>query len=304
MLRGAQDASMNIKQQLSVPEIITMQLDENLKLHCNCDLIKIKGFIVDKHYNALSSEKLIFMFNHQTSFEIPFSFMAFKNIKSYGDDKYFIEFPHDYFFNHKIEIIKLLMTNFCVKITNSLNNNFEVKIVVDKYFLDVEERKLNYNLNEINYNIRHLNEYHIMCINHHVYKDNLSKHNDIIVYEENINATLLTQGIFIVKKDCYEILDVSIMLNKHIPLLCYDKDLLNIYGENISDNLVYYGFNVDEKYDSNNLVGCVNLSRADCITIKITVKTHVNNFDSSIQIYLPSWNILKYNQGLVGLKFI
>ena len=309
--KGAQDFAMIPNQQITSPEIILLPFNRPFSLtliKCG-DLLKIRGFIVNRNkIEKLMNETLEFSFGYESCIQIPFSFLirSEKNGMTFfkrDDEIYcFINFPHDYFFNHKIPMIKLKYSDFSVKVTNQ-TCDYNIQIVLDKYFLD-EKEKTKYNLEldvEFCHNIRNIQHFKIP----------LSKiENNLYIYETDVEASLLTQGLFIVKDTVSfstEFYNVTIKLNNNVTALNYDVNLLNIYNEDVG-KLIYYGFNVGEKYDSTDVVGCLNLSRAEKVTVNIIIKNldknQNENQDKYLDIYMPNWNILMYKQGLAGVKFL
>lgn len=303
--KGVQDIAMIPNQQITSPEIILLPFNRQLSLMRRGDLLKIRGFIVNENkIEKLMNETLEFYFGYKKCIQIPFSFLirSTKNEMSFfkRNDKiyYFINFNHNYFFNHKIPTIQLMHNDFSVKVTNQ-TCDYNIQIILDKYFLD-EREKTKYNLefnSEICHNIRNIQHFKIP----------LSKiDNNLYIYETDINASLLSQGLFIVKDAMTEVYNINITLNDNLHndviAFNYDVNLLNIYNENVG-KLIYYGFNVDEKHDSNNLVGCLNLSKAEKITVTIIIKNLYENHDEYLDIYIPNWNMLMYKQGLVGVRY-
>ena len=47
-------------------------------------------------------------------------------------------------------------------------------------------------------------------------------------------------------------MSILITLNDTIKCLDYDNNLINIYGEDIGENLSYFGFNIEENFISDN----------------------------------------------------
>jgi hypothetical protein len=313
--RGVQDFVMIPNQQITLPEIILLPFNRPFSLtliKCG-DLLKIRGFIVNRNkIEKLMNESLEFSFGDESCIQIPFSFLirSDKNGLTFfkrNDEMYcFINFLHDYFFNHKILMIKLKYSNFSVEVTNQ-TCDYNIEIVLDKYFLD-EKEKTKYNLEldvEFCHNIRNIQHFKIPL---NVIQNNL------YIYRTDIHANLLTQGLFIVKDDVFfrkELYEINIKFNDNKIALDYDVKLLNVYNEDVG-KLIYYGFNVGEKYDSTNVVGCLNLSKVDNVTITIIKKkldeSPDENPDESpdewLDIYMPNWNILMYKQGLAGVKFL
>ena len=296
--KGAQDAEMIQNQQYTSPEIITIPFNKSLSLRYG-DLIKIKGFIVEKdNINKLMNKELEFTMG-SAYFKIPFKFLikSNKNRLIYftkNDETHcFIDFPHDYFFNHKIAIIQLQFSEISVRLTNK-ECDYNVEIVVDKYILDNEERKqLASTVHPIKHNIRNIKHLKIP-----LNEQNENKY----TYKLETQIDFINQGIFIVRDCEHEIQNINITLNDNITAFNYDVNLLNIYAEDVG-KLTYYRFNVDEKYNSNNIVGCINMSLFDKVTIYITLKSLKDNYDPYLDIFMPYWNILIYNQGLVGIQY-
>jgi hypothetical protein len=293
-LKGVQDNEMIPNQQLTSPEIIKIPFNKPLNLKYG-DLLKIKGFIINKNnIKKLMNESFEISFG-ETYFKIPFSFLILNNIIYFDrnyEDYCFIDFPHDYFFNHNISILQSTYSTFDIKIINTIY--YDVEIVIDKYFLDNKE-KISLNLEPIFYNIRSIQHFKISYI-----LENQDK--NLYVYKTNIDASLLNQGLFIVKDYQHQIQNITITLDNNLTIFNYDVALLNIYSENVNQ-LIYYGFNINEKYNSTNVVGCLNLSLYDNIEITIKLKSLKDTPDTYLDIYMPNWNILMYKQGLVGLKY-
>ena len=298
-LKGVQDYEMIPNQQLTSPEIIKIPFNKLLNLKYG-DLLKIKGFIINKNnIQKLMNESFEISFGG-TYFKIPFSFLILsdKNNIIYFDknheDYCFIDFPHYYFFNHNISILQLTYSTFDIKIINTIY--YDVEIVIDKYFLDNKEKtKISLNLEPISYNIRNIQHFKIPYT-----LENQEK--NLYVYKTNIDASLLNQGLFIVKDYQHQIQNITITLDKKLTVFNYDVALLNIYSENVNQ-LIYYGFNINEKYNSTNVVGCLNLSLYDNIEITIKLKLLKDTPDTYLDIYMPNWNILMYKQGLFGIKY-
>jgi hypothetical protein len=295
--KGAQDAKMIQNQQYTSPEIITIPFNKSLSLRYG-DLIKIKGFIVKKdNINKLMNEELEFTMG-SAYFKIPFSFLikSDKNGLIYftknGETNCFIDFSHDYFFNHKIPIIQLQFSDISVRLTNK-ECDYNVKIVVDKYILDNEERKqLSSTVHPIKHNIRNIKHLKIPLND-----QNENKY----TYKLETQIDFISQGIFIVR-NCKPFSQINITLNDNLIAFNYDVNLLNIYDDDVG-MLTYYGFNIDEKYNSNNIVGCINMSLFDKVTIYITLKSLNDECEPYLDIFMPYWNILIYNQGLVGIQY-
>lgn len=308
--KGAQDFAMIPNQQITLPEIILLPFNRPFSLNLiKCgDLLKIRGFIVNRNkIEKLMNESLEFSFGYESCIQIPFSFLirSEKNGMNFfkrDDEIYcFINFPHYYFFNHKIPMMKLKHIDFSVKVTNQ-TCDYNIKIVLDKYFLDEKEKtKYNSELDvELCHNIRNIQHFKILLDHQKMTDDNL------YTYKTDIDGNFLTQGLFIVKDATTELYEINIKFNDNITALHYDINLLNVYNEDVG-KLIYYGFNVDEKHDSTNVVGCLNLSRVEKVTVTIIKKNLDENLNESpdewLDIYMPNWNTLSYKQGLAGVKY-
>ena len=153
---------------------------------------------------------------------------------------------------------------------------------------DNDRKKLCSDTTVCNYNIRNIQKYEL---NHHI-GDNK--------YESYIEPDFLNQGIFInaLKKDIYQVKITLTKSNEDMTALDYNLDLVNIYGEELN-NFTYFGFNVNENLKSTNLIGCLNLSTVD----KVKVSVIINDDNKTLDIYMPNWNVLTYNQGLCGIRY-
>ena len=298
-LKGVQDNEMIPNQQLTSPEIIKIPFNKPLNLKYG-DLLKIKGFIINKNnIQKLINESFEISFG-ETYFKIPFSFLILsdKNDIIYFNRNYenycFIDFPHDYFFNHNISILQSTYSTIDIKIINKIY--YDVEIVIDKYFLDNKEKiKISLDLEPISYNIRNIQHFKIPYT---LENQDVNLH----IYKTNIDASLLNQGLFIVKDYQHQIQNITITLDNKLTIFNYDVALLNIYHEDVNQ-LIYYGFNINEKYNSTNVVGCLNLSLYDNIEIIIKLKSLKDIPDIYLDIYMSNWNILMYKQGLVRMKY-
>ena len=303
LLKGYQD--MNIEKQVITPSIVRISNKEknNFIEH---DLIKIKGFITNfKNIHKLKELYLTIGFNYSVTYNIPFSFLFNYNNnnvrKNYNyeseDYNYFIEFPHDLLLTHKIPLISLQFSPFTVFI-KELDENIIVDMVLDTYMLDVNRRK-EVATTEKTYNIKSIYNFKINLMSC------LYEPYSFCEYESEIEPQFLTQGI-IIKFPKHKIISILITLNDTIKCLDYDNNLINIYGEDIGENLSYFGFNIEEKFVSNNLIGCINMSILDKVNIKIKI---LNNDEpilgnEPLEIYTVGWNEIKYKMGLCGFTYV
>ena len=175
-------------------------------------------------------------------------------------------------------------------------------MILDTYILDVDKRKETAIIEKV-YNIKIIKEFKINLINS-TYKN---EPYTFCNYESDITPDFLTQGI-IINYPKNKIVNLLITLNDTIKCLDYDNNLINIYGEDIGENLSYFGFNIEEKFASNNLIGCINMSILDKVNVKITMLNNneepmlVENED--LIIYMSSWNEVKYKMGLCGITYV
>lgn len=308
LLKGCQD--MNIEKQVITPSVVRISDKAEDKFREQGDLLKIKGFITNV-YNIPKLKKLylIIEFNYGTTYKIPFSFLfnynnnvtKISNYESEHYDNYFIGFPQDVLLTHKIPLIALQFSPFTVSI-KGLDENAIVDMVLDTYVLDVDRRK-EVATTDKTYNIKSINDFKINLTGHHLY---LEPYN-FCDYESIINPQFLTQGI-IIKFPKRKILSILITFNDTIKCLDYDNNLINIYGEDIGENLSYFGFNIEENFISNNQIGCINMSILDKVNVKIKM---LNNDEEPILVehkplimYTIAWNIINYKMGLCGIVYI
>ena len=306
LLKGCQD--MNIEKQVITPSVVRISDNGEDKFREQGDLLKIKGFITNV-YNIPKLKKLylIIEFNYGTTYKIPFSFLfnynnnvtKISNYESEHYDNYFIGFPQDLLLTHKIPLIALQFSPFTVSI-EGLNENTIVDMVLDTYVLDNVRRK-EVATTDKTYNIKSIYDFKINLMGS-VYEPY-----NFCDYESIIKPQFLTQGI-IIKFSKRKIISILITLNDTIKCLDYDNNLINIYGEDIGENLSYFGFNIEEKFTSNNLIGCINMSILDKVNVKIRIlnnneepKLEGNN---PLEIYTVAWNEIKYKSGLCGFTFV
>lgn len=297
LLKGCQNK--NIEKQVITPSVI--RITDNDVYSNFGDLMKIKGFITNfEKIDKLKELDLTITFGTDT-YTIPFSDIMKNNtdiikINNYGvensnedNDNAFIEFPHDLLLTHKIPLICFTFSKFTVSI-KELDDDMTVYMVCDTYILDVEKREEIVRTNAV-YNVKNIQEFKLKWeSNTWTYR----QHHCFNTFESVIDANFLTQGI-IIKSPKNKVLQLKITLNDTIKCLEYDNNLINIYGEDIGDNLSYFGFNVEAKFNSNNQVGCINMSVID----KVNVKVRLLTFDlEPISIYTVSWNEIQYKDGL------
>jgi len=305
LLKGCQD--MNIEKQVITPSVVRISDKAEDKFREQGDLLKIKGFITN--VNNIPKLKKLYLsieFGYTTTYKIPFSFLLnynnnktkISNYESEEYDNYFIGFPQDVLLTHKIPLIALLFSPFTVSI-KGLDENAIVDMVLDTYVLDVDRRK-KVATTDKTYNIKSINDFKINLTGS-VYEPY-----NFCDYESIINPQFLTQGI-IIKFPKRKILSILITFNDTIKCLDYDNNLINIYGEDIGENLSYFGFNIEENFISNNLIGCINMSILDMVNVKIRI---LNNDEEPtlsgndpLEIYTVSWNEIKYKSGLCGFTF-
>lgn len=320
LLKGCQD--MNIEKQVITPSVVRISDKGVDKFSEYGDLIKIKGFITNV-YNISKLKKLYLSisFNYGTEYKIPFSFLLNYNnnvtkIKNYQSkesdhykflshyyesedyDNYFIGFPQDLLLTHKIPLISLQFQPFKVSI-KGLNENMIVDMVLDTYVLDVHKRK-EVATTDKTYNIKSIYDFKINLTG------SAYEPYSFCDYESIIEPQFLTQGI-IIKFPKHKIISILITINDTIKCLDYDNNLINIYGEDIGKNLSYFGFNIEEKFTSDNLIGCINMSILDKVNVKIRILNNDEEPQLSgndpLEIYTVSWNEIKYISGLCGFTF-
>jgi hypothetical protein len=297
---------MNIEKQVITPSIIRISDKKEGKFREQGDLIKIKGFITNiNNIHKLKELYLNIEFGCSNTYKIPFSFLLnyYNNVtKNYNYesedyDNYFIGFPHDLLLTHKIPLISLEMTPFTISI-KGLDENMIVDMVLDTYILDVDRRK-EVATTEKTYNLKSFQDFKINLMGwaHEPF--------GFCDYESKIIPMFLTQGI-IIKSPKHKIISILITLNDTIKCLDYDNNLINIYGEDIGENLSYFGFNIEEKFTSNNLMGCINMSILDNVNVKIRI-LNINEelrHNEQLKIYTVGWNEIKYKMGLCGFTFL
>jgi len=291
---------MNIEKQVITPSIVRITGKEEDKFREQCDLIKIKGFITNfKNINKLKELYLTIGFNYSDTYKIPFSFLLDNNdVKKNEEDEdydYFIKFPHDLLLTHKIPLISFQFSSLTIFI-KGLDEKIIVDMVLDTYILDVDKR-IEVATMEKTYNIKGIYDFKIDLIKYEPYC--------FCDYESEIIPNFLTQGI-IIKFPKHKIISILINLNNTIKCLDYNNNLINIYGEDIGENLSYFGFNIEEKFTSNNLIGCINMSILDKVNIKIRISNIYDDNDNnkSLLIYTVGWNEIKYKMGLCGITYV
>jgi len=284
----------DIEKQVITPSVIRIT-DNAVYANIFGDLMKIKGFITNfAKIDKLKELDFTITFGTDT-YTIPFSDIMKDNnnlikIYNYGIensnedyDNAFIQFPHDLLLTYKIPLIFLTLNSLTTVSIKGLDDDMTVDMVCDTYILDVEKREEMARTNAL----KNIQEFKLKWeSNTWTYR----QHHCFNTFESIIDAKFLTQGI-IIKSPKNKVLQLKITLNDTIKCLEYDNNLINIYGEDIGDNLSYFGFNIETKFNSNNQVGCINMSVID----KVNVTVRLLTFDSEpITIYTVSWNEIQY----------
>jgi hypothetical protein len=307
LISGVQDN--NIKKRIISPFIINIPKrgDKLSQINFNeyGDLLKIKGFIIKKKdLYSLNDKNINIHFGSSSNYIIPFSFLLSMNTINYDNDTYFIDFPHDYLLNHYIPLKQYSI--FTLEIINI--KDLDVKLVIESTFLDSDERKL-FRENKALYNFRYIKKFELYLIG------SGDQPNNINIYESKINPKFLCQGIIIdcSKKFIDKFTVICDFRDEQIIIKDYNKFLIELYGIEIGKNhedsnekkLTYFGFNLEEDFKSNNLVGCVNMSKLDNVKIIINLLENENYCDKTTDliIYLITWNEIKYVDGLCGFTY-
>ena len=300
LISGTQDK--NIKKRIISPFIINIPKrgDESSQINFieYGDLIKIKGFIIKKNdLYSLNDKKIIIQFG-SSDYIIPFSFLSSMNTINYDEDTYYIDFPHDYLLNHYIPIVYLKFSPFTLKIQDI--QFLDVKLVIESTFVDSDERKL-FATNDKLYNFRCIEKFKLYLIG------SGDQPNNVNIYESNINAKFLCQGIIIdcSKKFINKFTVIGDFGDQKIIIKDYNKFLIELYGFEIGNEkkLTYFGFNLEEDFTSNNLVGCVNMSRLDNVKIIIELLENDRDKTNDLIIYSICWNTITYKSGLCGFNY-
>ena len=309
LLKGLQDK--DIEKQVITPSVIRLSNKKQNNFKEHGDLIKIKGFITDfSNIDKLEKLNLTIWFGDY-NYKIPFSFLLKYNnnnslinkLKINSNDgyfiDYFIEFPHDILLKHKIPLISLTYSPFNILI-KELDDNMIVDMVLDTYILDVDARKEAAITDKI-YNIKSIQEFKIKSVG-----TSINELYKFYEYSSDITPELLTQGI-IINYPKNQIQKLLIIFNNTIKCLDYDNKLINIYGEDIGENLTYFGFNIEENFISNNQIGCINMSIIDKVNVNVEIKIlrtdeeiiPVDN-EQYVKMYTISSNTINYKMGLCG----
>lgn len=304
-----------------------------------CDAIKIKGFIFDKtkiNELVLNRSYLEIIFGGDPYYKIPFDFLISFGLKKTNDNddtNCFIEFPHDYFFGYPLRIFNNFYNTLEIRLgSDSSERDFDIKILLEACFydhtylnifnianydssikknqlvdirqdtntltnstpLDISKCKIsNTNTNTIKYDIRNIESFELAKS---VKNPNM--------FENTIEPNFLTQGIFI-DTQLENIQSIKVILyifssDDIITGMDYGLDLVKIYGKQVSQ-LTYFGFNPNESFFSNNLVGCINMSKIDKVYVEVKLKD--SNHIDKLPVYLANWNELIYSQGLFLIRY-
>jgi hypothetical protein len=303
LINGVQDK--DIKKRITCPFVINIPKRGDATSQINFreygDLIKIKGFIVKKtDLQILNDKKLIIEFG-DSKYEIPFSFLLSMNKIENDNNTFFIEFPHNYLLNHHIPIIFLQFSSFKLKI--GYIQYLDIKLVIESTFLDVIERKkIASNIDETLYNFRCIEKFEL-----YLFGATDNPYN-INIFTSKIDPVFLCQGIIInyPKKFINKLIISSDFGDQKLIIMKYNEDLTQIYGCPIGfeQKLTYYGFNLEENYQSNNLVGCVNMSKLDNVIITVELKEN-EDYDTpnDLIIYLSCFNTIRYKNGLCCIVY-
>jgi hypothetical protein len=287
-----------------IPTVFRISNKKEDKFKLWGDLTKIKGFITElKNLHKLKELNLSIGFGDNEPYNVPFSFLLnynnnvrkINNYENEKQDNYFIEFPHDILLGHKIPLITLKYSPFTIYI-EGLNENIIIDVVMNNYLIHKDEHIKAINLYK-SYDVKFVNEHKINLIS---YEPNFCD------YENEIKINFLTQGI-IIKTPKQKIISTLLTINKSLKRLDYNDNLINIYGEDIGDNLTYFGFNMDEKFTSNNKEGSISLYAAEIVNIKVRILNNTNkkpNNYKPLEIYTIEWNGLKYGFNMCAYEYM
>jgi hypothetical protein len=240
----------------------------------------------------LNDKKIIIQFG-SSDYIIPFSFLSSMNTINYDDDTYYIDFPHDYLLNHYIPIVSIIYCSFNLKMNQDIQF-LDVKFVIESTFLNTDERNL-FMKNDKVYNFRCIERFESYLIGSGNQPYNVN------IYELNAELRFLCQGIIIdcSKKFINKITVIGDFGDQKITIKDYNKFLIELYGFEIGNEkkLTYFGFNLEEDFKSNNLVGCVNVYRYNNINIVIELLENECDKTNNLIIYSICWNTIGYKYG-------
>ena len=305
LTKGVQENIFGLERRVVRPFCVKIPRpgEQKVKFREMGDTIKIKGFILEGYVESeYSNDYIEIAWSQECYLKIPMSFLLAYKITVLSDNKIFIELPHNYLLdNAEIPLIALPFYEFEINIhSNSKYRNYEIYAVIDRSVYDVNERK------ELTQGKTH----YIRQIQPFTLSKNISL-NDSNKFSEMLTSVgLLCQGIFVKnnKNNIKSIIVNAIQKsnkedkpNTNIEILNYDRNLLTIYGEQISDELTYFSFNSLERFGSENMVGSFNFSRVEMCEVKIELINTENN--NRCEVFFVNWNHMKYTGGLCGITF-
>jgi hypothetical protein len=286
-----------------VTKPITVNLNNKSKIPYFADLLKIKGFLVDKNKLELFKNEffiLEFKNNKNTrNYNIPFSFLIAMNNLIEINDKYFINFNHDYFFGPHFPIA--LFNTLTMKLSCEISNNINIEIIFEYTFLERELRKkIMWFDNQI---IKQIT-FTTLQFNNNCYENN------------NVILRNIVDGLLInLPKIMIESIDLKFYLkNKnddtkaYYDILNYNSELISIYGEEINSTMTYFSFVCTDKFNNYRKYGVkqsiytvcfydapsfngVNFNKVDGVSLRVNLKNNLNN---ELIVYFPYYSTINY----------
>jgi hypothetical protein len=258
--------------------------------------------LVDKkNLDLLKNEFFILEFKNNKNirdYKIPFSFLIAMNNLIEINDKYFINFNHDYFYGPHFPIVHF--NSLTMELSCEISNNINVEIIFEYTLLEIEPRK---KILWIKHQIIKQIYFTTLQFNNNCYENN----NFILRY---VNAGLLIN----LPKNMIESIDLKFYLINNdtktfYDILNYNSELISIYGEEINSTMTYFSFACADKFNDYRKYGInqsiykvsffdeleyngVNFNKTDGVSLKIHVK---NNLNDKLIVYFPYYTMINYD---------
>jgi len=294
---GEFEKRYNVKKRVTQPIIVKLNKKSKISQVPHLfDLLKIKGFLVDKiNLELLKNEYFILEFKNKKYKQIhkfPFSFLIEMNKLEEINDKYFFDFNYAYFYKFLLPINcykNLDMELFC-----EVSNNINIEIIFEYTLIDIKNcDKLLFPLQIDSYVEIQVKQIELIELN---YNNNYYENNecDLRNFSDGVIINLPKNMIESIDFKCYY-LDKNNNTKGYFDILNYNSELINIYGIELSPTLTYFAFACNNTMNgieniSNRSLGYtenfhgINFFKTDGTSLKIHVKNKIND---KLNVYFP-----------------
>ncbi len=313
-LRNTQETLYKVDK--TATQIIVLRLDNNNNykhtLTKHGDTVSFKGAIVNSKDILSLRNKLFTIEIGGAAYDIPFDFVLTNKIEI-DTDTFFIPFNQKYLLNHNILMVALAFHEVVLLIHNidrhsllSMDTNLKIDIICEYTYLENHIRK-DMVCPEVThtFNIRQIVQYVVPNT-----RSNPNPNLNCICYKSCVqhNQRLLSDGLFIehkLKNIKYVNVNVNKSSSQKINVFNYNTGFTQLYGQSINDNLSYFGFNLNDKFDNTDYSKCINMAMVDSIDIEFWVSGDGDGDSDTeckdqLNCYLSYWSTVNYRAGMLG----